>query len=346
MRYPITVFLLILLFMFAGALPGRAQTLPAQGFGDALPRRAAVPLAKTAQDVETVRYYGEVAFVDDLQQDRPAFVVRLTAPVTGAVTGVSFPLYNGPLEEGGTAAGVAGTGTLRLQLFDGPVFGGPLEPPALDATPLAQLDVPFDELEASAMVPPAVLNEIDLTDAGFDITEGRDYYVRLLLADASADAALSLVTDAGSTDPEDENYYPARTALYQRGSLLGEGQEEGYFLYENHANLVIDLVVTEMTDTATDPRSGGIPHAFALAPNYPNPFNPRTTIAFDVPQAANVSLIVYNVLGAEVTRLVDRRLEPGSYTATWNATDLPSGIYLYRLRAGAFTQTRRMVLVK
>lgn len=83
-----------------------------------------------------------------------------------------------------------------------------------------------------------------------------------------------------------------------------------------------------------------------VAANYPNPFNPQTTIAFALPRAAEVSLTVFDVLGREVARLVDGVREAGWQEVRFGATSLPSGTYFYRLAAGDFVQTRSMMLVR
>ena len=85
---------------------------------------------------------------------------------------------------------------------------------------------------------------------------------------------------------------------------------------------------------------------FELLPVYPNPFNPVTTISYNVKQAGQVSLTVFNLLGQEVTRLVDKKHVPGSYTVSWNAGNSPSGIYLCRMEAEGFEQVRKLLLVK
>jgi hypothetical protein len=89
-----------------------------------------------------------------------------------------------------------------------------------------------------------------------------------------------------------------------------------------------------------------LPTEFALYQNYPNPFNPITTIRYDVPTTGKVSLAIFNLLGQEVTRLVDERQLAGSYTVFWNAANWPSGVYLCQMEAGGFVQTRKMLLVK
>ena len=88
------------------------------------------------------------------------------------------------------------------------------------------------------------------------------------------------------------------------------------------------------------------PTEFAMEQNYPNPFNPSTTIKFSLPQAENVSLKVYNILGSEVATLLNGTVEAGSYDIQFDASNLSSGVYLYELRAGNFTQIKKMNLIK
>jgi len=94
-----------------------------------------------------------------------------------------------------------------------------------------------------------------------------------------------------------------------------------------------------------------VPDEYALSQNYPNPFNPTTTISFDLPEAATVRLEVYDMMGRRIATLVDSQVAAGRHTAQWNArTDsgsiVASGIYIYRLQAGSFEATGRMVLTK
>ncbi len=89
-----------------------------------------------------------------------------------------------------------------------------------------------------------------------------------------------------------------------------------------------------------------IENEYALFVNYPNPFNPSTTIEFQVPVSSFTSLIVYNVLGEQIKELVNDFLGKGKYSVHFNASDLPSGIYLYKLKAGTFTNVKKMLLTK
>jgi PKD repeat protein len=95
--------------------------------------------------------------------------------------------------------------------------------------------------------------------------------------------------------------------------------------------------------------SSEIPQRFALYNNYPNPFNPVTKIRFDIPNLTgnkNVSLVIYDILGNEVSVLVNQEMTAGKYEASWEASNFASGIYFYRIKAGDFVQTHRMILVK
>ncbi len=94
----------------------------------------------------------------------------------------------------------------------------------------------------------------------------------------------------------------------------------------------------------------GLPKQFALYQNYPTPFNPATVIKYDVPSEAEVKLVVYDILGQEVARLVDDKVQPGHYTAKWNVAEFASGVYFYRLDAqsasGDFVAIKKMIIVK
>ncbi len=90
----------------------------------------------------------------------------------------------------------------------------------------------------------------------------------------------------------------------------------------------------------------GIPAKFSLAQNYPNPFNPSTNISFALPQRARVTLEVFSITGQRVGMLVNETLSAGNHTIQFDASGLSSGTYLYRIQAGNFVQTRKMVLVK
>ncbi len=95
-----------------------------------------------------------------------------------------------------------------------------------------------------------------------------------------------------------------------------------------------------------DEPNGIKPAKFELEQNYPNPFNPSTNINFTISAKSDVKLSVYNLLGQKVATLMDKPLNAGQYHVTFNGSDLPSGVYFYRLKAGKYSQTRKMLLMK
>ncbi len=101
-----------------------------------------------------------------------------------------------------------------------------------------------------------------------------------------------------------------------------------------------------VTITGKKTYSSEVAGKYELLQNYPNPFNPSTYIAFVLPKEGNVSLTVYDILGNEVKTLVDGNQRAGTYNIFFDGTDLASGVYLYKLRAGDFVETKKMLLVK
>ena len=102
----------------------------------------------------------------------------------------------------------------------------------------------------------------------------------------------------------------------------------------------------ESDESVADDLPAFVPTEYALFNAYPNPFNPSTTIQYDVPELSHVRLTVYDMLGREVMVLVDGEREAGRYSVTMNADGLRSGVYVYRFQTGKFTQTRKVVLMK
>jgi hypothetical protein len=109
-----------------------------------------------------------------------------------------------------------------------------------------------------------------------------------------------------------------------------------------------DVVYHEFEVSATDVKENpsGVPERFVLGQNYPNPFNPGTIIEYSIPRNSFVTLKVYDVLGREVATLVNGERTAGSYTAQFDATNLANGTYLYKLQAGNYTETKKMVVLK
>lgn len=89
-----------------------------------------------------------------------------------------------------------------------------------------------------------------------------------------------------------------------------------------------------------------VPRDYSLSQNYPNPFNPKTIINFQLSKFSNVKLVIYDILGREVTMIVNEQLKAGTYEVTWDASKYASGVYFYKLTAGEFTESKKMVLIK
>ncbi len=125
-------------------------------------------------------------------------------------------------------------------------------------------------------------------------------------------------------------------AMCFRSASLGFvfGQNGMLYEYEMHGDDVREIPVP------------GIPSELALEQNYPNPFNPTTVVSFQLPVVSKVTLVVYDVLGREVTTLIDETKPAGGYSVQWDASRFASGMYLVRLTAGRFTATRKILLLR
>jgi hypothetical protein len=149
--------------------------------------------------------------------------------------------------------------------------------------------------------------------------------------------ALGFVRGNGTTTEAQSYSFLDRTAVGKVQYRLKQIDFDGQFEYSN----IIEV-------------DAGLPKVFALEQNYPNPFNPTTVISYQLPVASEVSLKVYDVLGREVMTLVNGRQEAGAYNLNFNASNLSSGVYFYRLQASAtngasssnFVSTKKMMLVK
>ena len=113
-----------------------------------------------------------------------------------------------------------------------------------------------------------------------------------------------------------------------------------FFVFTNHLQRE-NFSFETVTSLSDYPELG-----YSLSQNYPNPFNPSTTMEFALPKKSNVNLSIYNILGEEVRNLVHEELSAGYHKVNFNSTGLPSGIYLYKLTADDFAETKKMILLK
>jgi hypothetical protein len=106
------------------------------------------------------------------------------------------------------------------------------------------------------------------------------------------------------------------------------------------------ILTADQSATGVEQISGKVPTSYALDQNYPNPFNPTTSIVYQIPRSGLVTLKVYDILGKQVAELVNENQEAGKYSVNFSGSNLPSGIYIYELKANDYLQSRKMVLLK
>jgi hypothetical protein len=126
------------------------------------------------------------------------------------------------------------------------------------------------------------------------------------------------------------------------------GQPGWYYVVTSETTIGVYLIRAYVSFPTTGVRQTIelAPSAFFLAQNYPNPFNPSTTIEFSLPRASYATLKVFNALGQEVATLLKENRAAGKHQVLWNAGNLPSGIYFYRLEGEGFVETRKLTLMK
>jgi predicted GH43/DUF377 family glycosyl hydrolase len=119
-----------------------------------------------------------------------------------------------------------------------------------------------------------------------------------------------------------------------------------YFMYYDYNVTTDGIGLATSNIVSVELLSSNVPNTFSFSQNYPNPFNPGTTIEFALPTPGYVTLSIFNTLGEKVATLVSENLTTGSYKYEWDASELTSGIYFYRLQADSFVETKKMVLMK
>jgi Secretion system C-terminal sorting domain len=148
--------------------------------------------------------------------------------------------------------------------------------------------------------------------------------------------------------------YTAPSGIFKYMSQVGHGGSGEIFGVRDNGG----ISYCGCTPSGIESNNNSIPNEYSLSQNYPNPFNPVTKIKFSLPSvrspldnpseggAISTRLIIYDVLGREVVTLLNEQLHPGSYSVDWDASNYPSGVYFYKLEAGVYIQTKKMVLIK
>jgi hypothetical protein len=172
---------------------------------------------------------------------------------------------------------------------------------------------------------------ITLPKSGSSFTPGSTASVSPLYPTGSGSGTSSFTITGGSAiiDSVSFQMYDATQT-----TLLQEFVVPVKFYFGNQASTGVKANSTEIVTK------------FVLSQNYPNPFNPSTTISFAIPSKAYVTLKVFDIMGREVATIVSEELSAGNYSRQWNAANMSSGIYFYRLQAGSYTETKKLVLLR
>jgi hypothetical protein len=152
---------------------------------------------------------------------------------------------------------------------------------------------------------------------------------------------LVIYGEPGETRDLEVAVFDPRTEAELRGTAMLSFEANGSI------GSVLQPLEVQLSAVATAVEADGVlPTEFALREAYPNPFNPVTTLAYDVPRPEHVVIDLFDTLGRRVTTLVNQDLEPGRHQVRLDATEWASGVYFYRMRAGSFSEIRQMVLLK
>lgn len=182
-----------------------------------------------------------------------------------------------------------------------------------------------------------------------------DAYGTIILPDGSTRSALRVKIDREGSDTLAINGIPITINKFRSTTYQWYTNESKYpVLGISYINLLtngilynykqVDYNTETFTNVKDEPNLNV--NEFELSQNFPNPFNPSTVINYQISKSSKVTLKVYDIIGNEITTLVNNQQPAGKYTVEFNASNLPSGVYLYRLEAGTFVKTRKMILIK
>ncbi|MCZ6819014.1 MAG: T9SS type A sorting domain-containing protein, partial [Calditrichaeota bacterium] len=171
--------------------------------------------------------------------------------------------------------------------------------------------------------------------------------VPMINTSGQTDVSTETIQDRGNSVVEFEWRVPETIGRFSRIYAVLDPDGTMPEIHESNNKGWTVLEVKDGLPTSVDEnREAQIPIDFRLEQNYPNPFNPATTISYSLPKDSNVKLTVFDILGREVEVLVNRRQPAGQYRLSFEASRFPSGLYFYRIAAGGFQETRKMLLVK
>jgi len=167
---------------------------------------------------------------------------------------------------------------------------------------------------------------------------GAEYKLKFVGGNLSAWQSLNMQDQA----------YPSAFFSAISNSITNQNTIDTLFIHFQSEDFIWGTVSKYAWKDITDVKEikPNIPTKFSLLQNYPNPFNPTTKIKFDIPRRSQVKLIVYDIIGRVVETLVNKEMKPGSYEASFNGNALASGVYFYRMQAGSFVESKKLLLLK
>jgi subtilisin family serine protease len=258
-------------------------------------------------DRELLVYHGSMVSSYSLTGSKKA-ALRFSPSIDGFISGLFVSIMDIPQPDG----------ALQIELF--PNNGG--EPGASLHEPIT-IDL-IDLLDR-------YFNYINLSGFDVEIEAGNEYFVVISLTEPTASITVAFDNGTGN----------------DRRSLVYDDSSWNTFLHNGASReFLLRVEVTSFDDVTSVAGFSEIPVEYTLHQNYPNPFNPSTIIRYGLSQHSPVTLTVFNILGQQVAELVNEVQGAGNYEITFDASDLSSGVYLYRLQAGGFVQARKLILVK
>ena len=201
----------------------------------------------------------------------------------------------------------------------------------------AQTNVPYLEIMYEYVVPVELTSftafakgtNVELNWTTATETNNQGFQVERMVAEGSFEQVGYIAGFGTTTEPKAYSFTDAKLDEGNYTYRIKQIDFDGTFEYSEEVNVIITL-----------------PLEFALEQNYPNPFNPSTTIKYSVAEDGFVKLAVYNMLGEEVATIVNSTQKAGRYEVNFNASNLATGVYVYRIEAGSFVSSKKLMLLK
>ncbi|MCW8849360.1 MAG: T9SS type A sorting domain-containing protein, partial [Melioribacteraceae bacterium] len=181
---------------------------------------------------------------------------------------------------------------------------------------------------------------VRIPEAILDLLEGMNKIVIIAINDAENDETCVSPECAEKLNEAKSEYSKVNI------SIEPESITSNVAYLTNAWKLAIGVINNASESIVAIEDNSGIPTEYGLGQNFPNPFNPSTIISYQLPKSSYVNISIYDILGNLVTKLVDREMQAGYHTVSWNASNLSNGVYFYTIRSGSFIATKKLLLLK